>query len=152
MPAHKTKKDLYTECTLHLKTLTEVHLNNIVVEKKDLRKLLPNTWLNDTIINYYMQLLKVHYQNLQKDKKVYMFSTFFFSKLCRDYETTLQNLQEANLTEYELIFMPIHQNSHWTLLVYDKKRVSIEYFDSLVKEIRQISCLNGSSSCSGSFL
>jgi hypothetical protein len=40
--------------------------------------------------------------------------------------------------ESEIIFFPIHQNNHWTLLVVDILKTTISYFDSLANEVELI--------------
>lgn len=129
MKAINNKKELFELYNLYLNTLYEVHYNNIVIEKKDIHKLLPNQYLNDTLINFYFQIMKNY--AILKNKNIYVFTTFFFTKLCRDYEETINLYPIIDLSKYDLLFIPIHKNSHWTLMVYIKKYNMLEYFDSL---------------------
>ncbi|KAF7703898.1 Sentrin-specific protease [Cucumispora dikerogammari] len=130
MQAFAHERDLRKLYELYLKTTTEIHYKHMVVEKKDIRKLLPKQWLNDTLINFYMEMLKDYYASCN-NRRVYVFTTFFFTKLCSDFDNTVELYPEINLTEYELLIFPIHKNAHWTVLIYGMKNNKLEYYDSL---------------------
>lgn len=58
---------------------------NIPITKSKLKCLLPSMWLNDEIINYYMQLLmdrnNLQHQNKSIQKTSFYFNSFFIDKL-----------------------------------------------------------------------
>ncbi|OJD13017.1 hypothetical protein AJ78_06470 [Emergomyces pasteurianus Ep9510] len=100
-------------------------------------------WLNDEVINAYLELI-VDYarQNAgnsgRHDKpKYHAFTTFFYSNL-RDkgYESvrrwaTRAKVGGENLLGVEMILIPVHDHSHWTLIVIRPTARTIEHFDSL---------------------
>ena len=55
----------------------------IPIKVKDMRTLRANTWLNDEVINMWLELLNVRtLAATQGVKRVHFFSTYFFAKLC----------------------------------------------------------------------
>ncbi|KAJ5312093.1 hypothetical protein PENANT_c011G11080 [Penicillium antarcticum] len=103
----------------------------------------PLAWLNDEIINAYLPLL-VHYLrqstgNLKPNEKprFHAFNTFFYSTL-RDkgYQGVRRWANRAKiggegLLNVDTVFIPVHESSHWTLIVVRPADRTIEYFDSL---------------------
>eukprot|EP00817_Percolomonadidae_sp_ATCC50343_P005812 CAMPEP_0117419814 /NCGR_PEP_ID=MMETSP0758-20121206/1295_1 /TAXON_ID=63605 /ORGANISM="Percolomonas cosmopolitus, Strain AE-1 (ATCC 50343)" /LENGTH=367 /DNA_ID=CAMNT_0005201093 /DNA_START=638 /DNA_END=1737 /DNA_ORIENTATION=+ len=85
-------------------------------------------WLNDEIINFYMQLLGKR-KTLSKN---YFFNTFFYTKLGRSgYAGVKRWTRKFDLFSYDKIFVPIHQSAHWTLAVINLRDKRFEYYDSL---------------------
>ncbi|KAJ5120299.1 Ulp1 protease family protein [Penicillium bovifimosum] len=101
----------------------------------------PMAWLNDEIINAYLGLV-VHYLrqlngNLNDRPTFHAFNTFFYSTL-RDkgYQGVRRWANRAkiggeSLLNVDTVFIPVHESSHWTLLVVRPMERTIEYFDSL---------------------
>ncbi|KLJ05331.1 hypothetical protein EMPG_11178 [Blastomyces silverae] len=100
-------------------------------------------WLNDEVINAYLELIVDHARQEagnsgRHDKpKYHAFSTYFFSNL-RDkgYESvrrwaTRAKIGGEKLLGVETVFVPIHDRSHWTLMVVRPAARTIEHFDSL---------------------
>ncbi|OJD28447.1 hypothetical protein ACJ73_00134 [Blastomyces percursus] len=100
-------------------------------------------WLNDEVINAYLELIVDHARQEagnsgRHDKpKYHAFSTYFFSNL-RDkgYESvrrwaTRAKIGGEKLLGVEAVFVPIHDRSHWTLMVVRPAARTIEHFDSL---------------------
>ncbi|KAI9754459.1 MAG: hypothetical protein M4579_004687 [Chaenotheca gracillima] len=110
----------------------------------------PDGWLNDEIINAYLQAV-VDYglqesgsDNLGRTSrnrgvipKFHAFNSFFYSKIRDSGPGSVErwskraNIQNENLLSVERVFIPVHQLAHWTLLVVSPKARTIEYFDSL---------------------
>ncbi|KAJ5098247.1 hypothetical protein N7532_005248 [Penicillium argentinense] len=116
------------------------------------------SWLNDEIINSYLTILVQYLRqstgNTGNEKPRYhAFNTFFYSNL-RDkgYQSVRRWANRAkiggeSLLDVDTVFIPVHQSSHWTLLVVRPADRTIEYFDSLgargaqqVKIIKQWLC------------
>lgn len=97
-------------------------------------------WLNDEIVNAYLQLVVDSGAELAGPREVpayYAFNSFFYSKL-RDsgpqgVERWLKraNIAGRNLLLVDRLFIPVHQSAHWTLLVLSPRTRHVEYFDSL---------------------
>ncbi|KAI9705529.1 MAG: Smt3-specific protease [Candelina mexicana] len=120
--------------------------------RKDFGTLLPQVgtdraggWLNDEIVNGYIQtvvdagLLKTQSGKKFRNTtpKYHAFSTFFYKKLREEGPKTLLRWSSRakvggeRLLEVERLFIPVHESSHWTLLVVSPMNKTIEYFDSM---------------------
>ncbi|XP_040423503.1 sentrin-specific protease 2 isoform X3 [Cygnus olor] len=104
------------------------------VTREDIHTLKNLHWLNDEIINFYMNLL------VERNKKegypaVYAFSTFFYPKLISGgYKAVRRWTRSVDLFKQDLIIVPIHLTVHWALVVIDVRRKTITYFDSVAQK------------------
>ncbi|GJU09592.1 ubiquitin-like-specific protease ESD4 [Tanacetum coccineum] len=117
--------------------------SNIMITGKALQCLRPHAWLNDEVINVYLELLKERERREPKKYlKCHFFNTFFYKKLVGgrtktgyDYESvkrwTAQKKLGYSLDECDKIFVPIHKEIHWCLAVINKKDKKFQYLDSL---------------------
>ncbi|XP_074292273.1 ubiquitin-like-specific protease ESD4 [Silene latifolia] len=115
--------------------------SNIQITGEVLQCLRPGAWLNDEVINVYLELLK---ERERREPKKYLnchfFNTFFYKKLAGgrngyDYKavkrwTSLRKIG-YKLSECDKIFIPIHKEVHWCLAVINKKDKKFQYLDSL---------------------
>jgi len=95
-----------------------------------LRVFLPNVWLNDLIIQQYINLL---IKNCNSNN-VLDFNTFFFEIVAQHgFNGYIKRyIKEINLLNYNKIIVPTHlDNNHWCLLVVEINKRKIIYFDSL---------------------
>ncbi|RID72573.1 hypothetical protein BRARA_C04462 [Brassica rapa] len=117
------------------------HANsNIDITGEVLQCLTPSAWLNDEVINVYLELLKEREtREPKKYLKCHFFNTFFYKKLVSDsgynYKavrrwTTQRKLGYA-LIDCDMIFVPIHRGVHWTLAVINIRDRKFLYLDSL---------------------
>ncbi|KAK9664726.1 hypothetical protein RND81_14G063700 [Saponaria officinalis] len=115
--------------------------SNIQITGEKLQCLLPGAWLNDDVINVYLELLKERERREpEKYLTCHFFNTFFYKKLIGgrngyDYKavkrwTTLRKLG-YKLSECDKIFVPIHKEVHWCLAVINNKDKTFQYLDSL---------------------
>ncbi|VAI05628.1 ubiquitin-like-specific protease ESD4 isoform X1 [Triticum dicoccoides] len=115
--------------------------SNIEVSREKFRCLRPHGWLNDEVINLYLELLKE--RGIREPKrflKCHFFNTFFYKKLAcgktgYDYKSvkrwTTSRKLGYELIECDKIFVPVHQNVHWCLAVINIKAKTVQYLDSL---------------------
>ncbi|KAG8052289.1 hypothetical protein GUJ93_ZPchr0001g32275 [Zizania palustris] len=113
--------------------------SNIVITREILQCLKERDWLNDDVINLYLELLKEReLREPSKFLKCHFFNTFFYKKLIAggyDYKavrrwTTKRKLQYS-LIECDKIFVPIHKEVHWCLAVINIRDRKFQYLDSL---------------------
>ncbi|KAK8965974.1 Ubiquitin-like-specific protease ESD4 [Platanthera guangdongensis] len=114
--------------------------SNIEISRKDLQCLMPRGWLNDEVINLYLELLKERERSEpNKFLKCHFFNTFFYKKLTSglsgyDFRTvrrwTMKNKLGYTLIERDKVFVPIHKDMHWCLVVINIKDKSFQYLDS----------------------
>lgn len=108
-----------------------IELDGVQILRKDIQTLLGLNWLNDEIINAYMQLLVVRGTKPDRES-VYAFNTFFYPKL-RDfgYSSVRRWTRKVDIFNYNIILVPVHLGNHWCLTVIDMIRRNISYYDSL---------------------
>lgn len=106
----------------------KVQINNIQLLYTDFLRLKPEGYLNDDVINAFMSLLQ------QKHEKNYYFDTKFMF----EYENYgLKKINQKIIDSSETLFIPIlnyKKNSHWILIVVDKKKKIMTCFDSCIKK------------------
>lgn len=103
----------------------------------------PMAWLNDEVINSYLAVIidylrRENNNDGRHDKPRYhAFNSFFFSNL-RDkgYDSvrrwaTRAKIGKKDLLNVDTVFIPVHNSSHWTLIVVKPAEKTIEHFDSL---------------------
>ncbi|KAG7542726.1 Ulp1 protease family C-terminal catalytic domain [Arabidopsis thaliana x Arabidopsis arenosa] len=122
------------------KVLATHENSNIDITGEVLQCLTPSSWLNDEVINVYLELLKEREtREPKKYLKCHYFNTFFYKKLVSDsgYNfkavrrwTTQRKLGYA-LIDCDMIFVPIHRGVHWTLAVINNRESKLLYLDSL---------------------
>ncbi|XP_019433453.1 PREDICTED: ubiquitin-like-specific protease ESD4 isoform X1 [Lupinus angustifolius] len=115
--------------------------SNIEISTEKLQCLRPGVWLNDEVINLYLELLKEREKREPKKfLKCHFFNTFFYKKLRSgrsgyDFKSvrrwTSQKKLGYGLVECDKIFVPIHKEIHWCLAVINKKDEKFQYLDSL---------------------
>ncbi|XP_002970173.2 ubiquitin-like-specific protease ESD4 [Selaginella moellendorffii] len=123
------------------KVLVMHEQSNIEITGAVMECLRPGTWLNDEVINLYMELLKE--REIREPKKFlrcHFFNTFFYNKLFKDKDKydykavrrwTTQKKLGYSLLDCDKIFVPIHKDIHWCLAIINIRDQKFEYLDSL---------------------
>lgn len=106
----------------------------IRITSMDILTLSDRHWLNDNIIDFYLQLIK-DYVNTRGISKIHVFSTFFYTTLQSKGYTGVKKWAKrakVDVSEMDYIFVPcnLHQ-SHWALAVIDNVNQNFSYIDSL---------------------
>ncbi|CAK6448945.1 unnamed protein product [Pipistrellus nathusii] len=97
------------------------------ITRGDIQTLRNFHWINDEVINFYMNLL------MERNKKqgypvLHAFSTFFYPKLkSGGYQAVKRWTKAVNLFEQELVLVPIHRS----LVVIDLRKKCLKYLDSM---------------------
>ena len=92
---------------------TEEHSSNI-----NLSCLFSPNWLNDEVIDNYLNLLKTI------DDRNFMFTTYFYKTFSqRGFEGVKNYYQRFDLLSYRTIFIPVHHGSHWFLITFNGKEL-----------------------------
>ncbi|XP_068945465.1 sentrin-specific protease 2 [Petaurus breviceps papuanus] len=101
------------------------------ITRGDIQTLRNYHWLNDEIINFYMNLL-VERNKKQGLPTLHAFSTFFYPKLSSGgYQAVKRWTKGVELFEQDLVLVPIHRRAHWSLVVIDMRKKTIKYLDSM---------------------
>ncbi|MED6187376.1 hypothetical protein PIB30_075830 [Stylosanthes scabra] len=127
--------------TSRRKILVTHEESNIEISGEKFQCLRPGAWLNDEVINLYLELLKEREKREpQRFLKCHFFNTFFYKKLISgrsgyDFKSvrrwTTQRKLGYGLIECDKIFVPIHKEIHWCLAIINKKDEKFQYLDSL---------------------
>ncbi|XP_077185254.1 sentrin-specific protease 1 isoform X2 [Paroedura picta] len=103
----------------------------LTITRKDIHTLNNLNWLNDEIINFYMNML------MERSKQkgfptVHAFNTFFFTKLkTAGYQAVKRWTKKVDVFSVDILLVPIHLGVHWCLAVIDFRRKNITYYDSM---------------------
>uniref|UniRef100_A0AAY4AXK8 Ubiquitin-like protease family profile domain-containing protein n=1 Tax=Denticeps clupeoides TaxID=299321 RepID=A0AAY4AXK8_9TELE len=105
----------------------------LCITKRDLATLQEGAWLNDEVINFYLNLVMSRSEvELPAVRRVYSFSTFFFHKLHRGGHGAVCRWTKAvDLFLYDIILVPLHLGVHWSLVVIEFKSKSVKSYDSM---------------------
>lgn len=108
---------------------------NIEITRSDIKSLGPGQWLNDEIVNFYMELLK---ENAKEKNKVqcHFFNSFFYTLLSVEgsgynYSKVNKWTKKIDIFKMDKLIIPVHLGSHWCLASVNMKKKLIEYYDSL---------------------
>jgi len=120
---------------------------NIEMTTKLLSCLEPGSWLNDEVMNFYLELLSERCKRNngpnsqvppERRIKCHFFNTFFYAKLDENGAYKYQNVKrwakraKVDILSQDKIITPIHVGlNHWCLAVVNFKKKRFEYYDSL---------------------
>jgi Ulp1 family protease len=113
---------------------------NLNVNRRDIQTLAGLNWLNDNVINFYMNLI-IERGTDSKWPRAYAMNTFFYQKLSTSGPESLKRwTRKVDVFSYEFICVPIHLGMHWCMAIVNLKERTIKYYDSMGKSNNQ--CLN----------
>jgi len=110
---------------------------NLPMRRMDFATLQPLSWLNDQIINFFMEMLVTRSNALvsfgSRARRSYFFNSFFVDRLrCPGYTGIHRWTKNFDIFALEEIYFPINiSNRHWVLVVANMIRKTLEYFDSM---------------------
>ncbi|KAJ2784843.1 SUMO1 sentrin specific peptidase 1 [Coemansia javaensis] len=108
-------------------------LNNVPVTARDMATLQDGRWLNDEVINFYMQLIMDRAERAPDLPRVHAFNTFFYSTLCESgYARVRRWTRRTRLFDKDLVIVPVHLGVHWCCAVIDLRQKAICYYDALL--------------------
>ncbi|KAL6084903.1 hypothetical protein STEG23_036273 [Scotinomys teguina] len=104
------------------------------ITRGNMQTLQESHWLNDEIVNFYMNLL------MERSKSpgypaLHTFNTFFYSKLkCGGYRSVKRWTRTIDIFTKEIVLVPIHLEVHWSLVAIDLRKKTITYWDSMAQK------------------
>ena len=108
------------------------------VSGDDLSMLKKRGWLNDSVINFYVELiLKRAASEPEKHPKIHIFNTYFYSLLkVKGYSGVAKITRKAKIDIFSLdmVIVPVHLEVHWALAVINIKEHRFEYYDSMMNK------------------
>lgn len=111
------------------KTLVDAF--KIELSNRDFLTLGPRKWLNDNVIDLYLNIVV---SSLATHKSA-VFTTHFFTKLQSEGYSAVRRWairKKLDVFAPDYVFVPVNQNNvHWSLAVIDNKRKELGFYDSL---------------------
>ncbi|CAK8568194.1 unnamed protein product [Lathyrus sativus] len=125
----------------------------VSLSKRDFDLLQPDTFINDTIIDFYIQYLKNQIQEEEKPR-FHFFNSFFFRKLAdldknpssaSDGKAAFLRVRKwtrkVNLFEKDYIFIPVNFNLHWSLIVICHPGEVVNFNDKELANSLRVPCI-----------
>ncbi|KAK4438099.1 putative ubiquitin-like-specific protease 2B [Sesamum alatum] len=124
---------ILSKCSFHESFEEIIYPNGdpdaVFISRNDIELLQPRTFINDTIIDFYIKYL-LNKTKAEMQHRFHFFNTFFFRKLA-DMDQDLSRAWEGrdafhrvrkwtrnvNLFEKDYIFIPVNFSLHWSLIV-----------------------------------
>ncbi|PON37511.1 Ulp1 protease family, C-terminal catalytic domain containing protein [Parasponia andersonii] len=136
----------------------------VTISNRDVELLRPETFINDTIIDFYIKYLA---NKIPSDKKhrFHFFNSFFFRKLvdldkdpssAHEGKAAFQRVRKwtrkVNLFEKDYIFIPVNYSLHWSLLVicHPGEAPNLEVLDEESEGTSKVPCILHMDSIKGS--
>merc|ERR1711962_984121 len=108
---------------------------NINITKKDLYCLTGDRWLNDKVIEFYLQMIAARSSTSLYGKMptIHTMSTYFFLNLImRGYEGSIQRWnKDVDIFTFHMVLVPIHLLEHWCLAIIDFRNKALLYYDPM---------------------
>jgi len=99
----------------------------IDIRKSDWSRLAPETFLNDSLLEFYLKFIQ--YELVASEeyrKRIHIFSPFFFSKICKlnlrnsdeeNYKVIARWTRKVDIFEKDFLVIPINKEEHWSLAI-----------------------------------
>ncbi|KAF5180109.1 Sentrin-specific protease [Thalictrum thalictroides] len=134
----------------------------VSINKRDVELLQPETFINDTIIDFYIKYLKNRIKPEDRNR-FHFFNSFFFRKLA-DLDKNPSSASEGraaflrvrkwtrkvNLFEKDYVFIPVNFNLHWSLIVICHPGEVATYKDERSDKSHKVPCILHMDSIKGS--
>ncbi|XP_043713348.1 probable ubiquitin-like-specific protease 2B [Telopea speciosissima] len=134
----------------------------VSIGKRDVELLQPETFINDTIIDFYIKYLKNKIKSEDKHR-FHFFNSFFFRKLAdldKDPSSASEGREaflrvrkwtrKVDLFEKDYIFIPVNFNLHWSLIVLCHPGEVVNFKDEDIEKSPKVPCILHMDSIKGS--
>lgn len=128
------QKDIYTWIGGRDAGTVLISKFNLSVTRHDIQTLQwnPLTWLNDEVINFFMELLAERSRLNEKLPKVHAMNTFFLKRLTENgYSGVRRWTRKVDIFAHDIIPVPVHKGIHWCMAIIHLKNKTIKYYDSM---------------------
>ncbi|XP_069364688.1 uncharacterized protein [Maniola hyperantus] len=105
---------------------------NLRIHRRDVQTLAGQNWVNDEVINFYMNLLMLRSDERKHLPRVYATNTFFYPKLMQSGHAGLKRwTKKVDIFAHDLMIVPVHLGVHWCLSLIKFREKKIHYLDSM---------------------
>ncbi len=109
-----------------------IQIRDIRIKIQDVLTLEDTKWLNDMIINAYMNLINLRAEkNPKKYPKVYCFHSFLYQRLSKNgHNAVRRSTKKIDIFDFDIVIVPIHLKNHWCLIQISLSERFIKYYNS----------------------
>ena len=112
--------------------VVDAQVSGLTVYCRDLKTLTGHEWLNDVIINVYLNLIVHRSRHNPALPKVFALNTYFLMVYERmGYDEVRRWTKGQDIFSYDILLAPIHMRNHWTMAIVDFRVRQIKYLDSM---------------------
>lgn len=107
---------------------------NLTITRHDIQTLSwePLAWLNDEVINFYMELISERSRDDENLPNVHAMNTFFLQRLFDSgYSGVRRWTRKVDIFAQDIIPIPVHKGIHWCMAIIHMKNKTIKYYDSM---------------------
>ncbi|XP_017852416.1 sentrin-specific protease 2 [Drosophila busckii] len=111
------------------------------ITRNDISTLIGSNWLNDEVINFYMNLLTDRSQQKEGQlPSVYAMNTFFVPRLLQTGHGGVRRwTRKVDIFSKDIIPVPVHVGGvHWCMAIIHMKNKTIRYYDSMGKPNHEV--------------
>ncbi|XP_022913577.1 uncharacterized protein [Onthophagus taurus] len=144
IPVEEPVENAFKELTQHQNALVDNAFNrqrpatevlvskfNMNITRADMGTLHGLSWLNDEVINFYMNLI-IERGKSKSFPAAYAMNTFFYPKISTGGQSSVRRwTRKVDIFSYDMIAVPIHLGMHWCMAMIDFRTKTINYYDSM---------------------
>eukprot|EP00092_Neocalanus_flemingeri_P000118 GFUD01000121.1.p1 GENE.GFUD01000121.1~~GFUD01000121.1.p1 ORF type:complete len:1007 (-),score=214.05 GFUD01000121.1:186-3206(-) len=113
-----------------------ISAHNINITKHDLYGLTGQNWLNDKVIEFYLQMvaarsLSLEYRELNMPRIHCMSTYFFLNLIMRGYGALERWTKDVDIFSFDILLVPVHMDMHWCIAIIDFRSPGVFYYDSM---------------------
>ncbi|KAK1417593.1 hypothetical protein QVD17_26723 [Tagetes erecta] len=134
--------------------------DSIAISKRDFQLLQPEKFINDTVVDFYIEYLK---KFKPADARVHFFNSFFFRKLADfdekqsrsvDSKEAFQRVhkwtKKVDIFQKDYIFIPVNFRLHWSLVIICHPGEVVNFTDDELELSVKVPCILHMDSIKGS--
>lgn len=111
---------------------TLAHKYGLKITRENLISLRPGNWIDDMIVNFYMELIDERSRGSKTLPSTFCFNSFLYPSFeAGDYDRVRNFTRKSDIFTKTLVIIPIHKINHWSLVFIDMQKKQLCYLDSL---------------------
>ena len=111
--------------------VVDAKVSRVSVTRRDLQTLEGTHWINDVIMNVYLNLIVNRSTKDEDLPKVFPFNTFFLAWYQRGYDGVRKWTRRVDNFTYDILLVLFHEQGHWIMATVDLRVKQIEFLNSM---------------------